>query len=146
MLHDQHHPASNRPPVESKAVRNLIVIRPTIIFSLILAATASGQLNGGWQPLFQGRQLIAAAGSNEWVPYGSTKFEPVADAKPSTLRVHASGDGIMMWFGKPVLPRGGMGNRLRARIEYRIVQGGPVEVHSSSGGQLTILQAHEWET
>lgn len=101
---------------------------PTVVVLSCLAASAL--LASEWQsvPLADGDILSPDAGL--WRPYRGAKLEKVSSGPGGTnvLRVTVA-ENEQGGFSLIATPRGGMGNRVRMTVTYRVVSGSPVSIY-----------------
>lgn len=119
-----------------------------IPMSILLAPAAI--LAAQWKSLPSPFGRMWTPDDTNWRSYRGATLERVPDGLDgqSVLRVTVA-DDEMGGFSLTATPRGGMGNRVRIRITYRVVSGSPVSVYVGPNtlNQLAgVLASREWET
>lgn len=117
----------------------------------VLTCMAASLLWGAeWQsaPLADGE--IPPSDAELWRPYRGAKLEKVSGGPggKNVLRVTVA-ENEQGGFSLVATPRGGMGNRVRTTVTYRVVSGSPVSIYVGPNtlNQLAgVLKSREWET
>ena len=120
----------------------------TIGLWLAVCAAAAG--GADWTPVPYTDGDMRSPDTKHWQPYRGSHLDKVPGG-PGTGRVLRVTVRDKHYGGLRILasPRGGMGNRVRVTLTYRVVSGGPVAVHAgpNTWDQLAgVLASPKWET
>lgn len=120
------------------------------MIAALLAMLGGRAQASDWTPIPYPDGDMQAGDTKHWRPYRGSKLEKIANAWQSrqVLRVTVT-DRNYGGLRAQVTPRGGLGNRVRIELTYRVLAGGPVTVwagpntwNQSAGA----LASQEWES